>query len=126
MGRMDIENKVIECVAASLVKDSSQIKTKTTIIAELGADSLDFMDIIFQLESAFDLRLQKEDFDFVLRTGLAREQAVVDGHLTSDAKQRLKKWLPELVVEQELAPKDLARYVSIESITLVIEEKLQK
>lgn len=126
MNHSEIEKKVIECVAASLVKDSTQMNTKTLIISELGADSLDFMDIIFQLESAFGLRLQKEDFDFILRTGISRESAIIDGVLSDEAKIKLKNWLPTLAIEKALAPKDLAQFVSIESMVKVIEENLNK
>ena len=120
-----VSEKVIACVAHSLIKNPKDLNIKTKIISELGADSLDFMDIIFQLETAFALRLQKEDFDFIVRSGLTREQALVDGQLSPEAKKGLAPWIPDLPVEQQLEPKDLAKYLSIESLCLVVEDKLK-
>lgn len=121
-----IESNVISCVAKSLAKKEADINLKSKIIKELGADSLDFMDIIFQLESAFNLKLKKDQFDFFVVSGLKKEEAVVEGKLSRDAKIKLKDWLPELPIDEELAPKDLANYLTIESLCLVISKNLPK
>lgn len=122
----EIEKKVIGCVAKSLVKNEGDITLKSRIIEDLGADSLDFMDIIFQLESAFSIKLKKEHFDFIIASGLTKEEAIVDGKISEEAKGRLKVWLPELPLEGGLAPKDLANYLTIESLCFVISKNLSE
>ena len=78
-----IETKVIECVAASLALTPGVIQRGTKVIGELGADSLDFMDIIFALERAFGIRLQKENFNLVARLGMDQSEAQTpEGNLT--------------------------------------------
>lgn len=117
---------VISCVAKSLVKNEPDITIKTKIIGELNADSLDFMDIIFQLESAFNIKLSKDDFDFVTKSGLKREDLATKDFLTSDDIKLLQKWLPDISTDMKLAPKDLPYYVTIESLERVIEEVKNK
>lgn len=121
-----IEKNVIACVAKSLAKKESEINTKSKIIKDLGADSLDFMDIIFQLESAFNLKLKKDNFDFIVSSGLTKEEAVIDGKLSAEAKKKLKFWLPELPLDEEIQPKDLANYLTIESLCLVVTHNLPR
>ncbi|MEQ1877692.1 MAG: phosphopantetheine-binding protein [Bdellovibrionia bacterium] len=126
MSREIIVQGVIACVAESLALDTSKIGPKSKVIAELGAESLDFMDIIFRLDAKFGVSLQKEDFDLLARVGLKREDAVQNEFLTASAKDRLVAWLPGIPVNAELKPKDLAQFVSVESIALVVEERLIK
>jgi len=126
MGRQEVEQTVIECVAESLVVDSAGIHNKSLLINELGADSLDFMDIMFHLEDAFEIKLQKENLDFISQIEIDRDKAVVDNHLTTTAKQQLTYWMPDLDVNKELKVNDLVNYLSIESLVIVIEVVLQE
>ncbi len=57
---MDIANKVIEKFAEYKEVPAADISTETTI-AELGMDSLDAMNLIFELEEEFDLSIPDED-----------------------------------------------------------------
>lgn len=115
---------VIECVADSLVLDEAQISADTTIIGELKAESLDFMDIIFKLESKFNIALDKSDFDLLTKLGMKREEAIADDVLTSSAKAKLLIWLPKLPIEQPVKPAELIRYVAVSSIASIVQEKI--
>lgn len=119
---MDSNQKlIISCVAKSLVRNENDITPKTKIIADLNADSLDFMDIIFQLESAFDIKLSKDDFDFITSSGLKREELIAKDVLSADDLNLLRKWLPDVPVNGKISAKNLPEYVTIESLALVIE-----
>ena len=124
MKRQEIELAVVKCIAESLAIDSKGIHSKSLLIDELGADSLDFMDIMFHFEDAFKIKMQREDLDFLARIDLDREEAVVDEFLTSAAKQQLCKWMPDLAVDEALKPVDLSRFLSIESLTILVEAAL--
>ena len=125
VSRDEIIKGVIGCVAESLALEPSKITAKSKVIAELGAESLDFMDIIFRLDAKFGVSLQKEDFDLIARVGMKRDEAVQNEFLTAQAKERLVRWLPGIPVSADLKPKDLAQFVSVESIGLVVEERLK-
>jgi acyl carrier protein len=125
MDRETVIQGVIDCVSNSLAKPREGMSATTKIINDLGADSLDFLDIMFHLESKFSVTLQKEDFDLLGRLGIPREQALVGDHLTPLAKEKLLVWLPELPQNQDLMPRDLAKYVSMESVCIVVEEHLK-
>jgi acyl carrier protein len=124
MQREEIEKRVIGCVAKSMAKAEAELKLSTKIMAELGADSLDFMDIIFQMEEALGVQLEKSDFDFLKRTGLSREEAVSGDQLSSLAKERLAPLLPGLDVTQNYAPRDLAQFITIESLVRVAVDRV--
>jgi acyl carrier protein len=112
---------VVECVADSLAVEKDDLKETTLLITDLEADSLDIMDIMFQLEEKFEINLQKEDFNFLKRLDLSEEEGIVDGLLTKEALKRLKEWLPSLDTEKELKPADLGNYLSIASLMLMVK-----
>ena len=116
----EILQKTMEAICESLVLESSEINENTLIITDLEADSLDIMDIMFILEDKFNIKLQKEDFNFLTQIGMEREQAVDGEFLVGDAKKKLKEWLPALEVDQELKPSDLGKYLSVHSIVKLV------
>lgn len=58
---MDILEKVKSIVANQLRMDISDIADDASIIEDLGADSLDVVDIIMAFESEFDSAIPEED-----------------------------------------------------------------
>lgn len=121
----DIQNGVMKCISASLSVKQSSLNLDTLLISELNADSLDIMDIMFQLEEEFDIKLEKEDFDFLRKIGMERDVAVVDGLLTSEAKEKLKTFLPSLKTEATIKPADLGAFLSVSSIVGLVESRLK-
>ena len=57
----DIRTKVIETIAERLSKDKATITDASTVIADLGADSLDVAEIMMDLEDAFDIKVEEEN-----------------------------------------------------------------
>jgi acyl carrier protein len=123
---MDYVQGVISCVAKSLVKEESDIQKEMKISMDLGADSLDFMDIVFQLESTFGMQLAVEDFDLISKCGYVRDQVVKGGNIPSEVRQNLRSWLPDLPMEGNLLASELFNYVTIETISKVLLDKKNK
>jgi len=59
---MDIIEKVKGIVAAQLRLEPQDIADDASLIEDLGADSLDLVDIIMVFESEFDTTVPEEDF----------------------------------------------------------------
>lgn len=120
----EIQSGVIKCIADSLSVKKDTLTPDTLLITDLGADSLDIMDIMFQLEEEFNIKLEKEDFDFLRKIGMERDVAVIDGLLSNDAKMKLKEFLPHLEVEKEIKPADLGSYLSVLSIMNLVQNRV--
>lgn len=48
------------------LEDDSNIKEDDNIVDNLGADSLDFVELIMKLESIFDIKIEDEDVEKVI------------------------------------------------------------
>ena len=58
---MDMLEKVKEIVASQLRLEASEIADDASIVEDLGADSLDLVDIVMAFESEFDTEVSEDD-----------------------------------------------------------------
>lgn len=58
----DVLNGVIQSISEALFLDAGVVTSDKKIKDELGATSIDFLDIMFQLEKVFGITLNREDF----------------------------------------------------------------
>ena len=114
-----------ENLASSLAIQKSEISLGSRLIDDLGADSLDLLDIIFTLEKKFALKLRDADLDRLMRVDFADETN--DGYIPVKDVERLSEWLPALRSAPDpgkIPPQTLFSYVTVESLLILIEKKL--
>jgi acyl carrier protein len=58
---MSVEQKVKQIIAEQLGVDESQVDNTASFVDDLGADSLDIVELTMALEEAFDLEIPDED-----------------------------------------------------------------
>lgn len=58
---MNIEEKVKEIIAEQLQVDIEKVKPEASFIDDLGADSLDTVELVMAFEEAFDIEIPDED-----------------------------------------------------------------
>lgn len=61
-----IEERVISVVAEQLKMSPGKVKPSSSVVGDLGADSLDAVEIVMALESEFDLMIPEEEVDKLL------------------------------------------------------------
>lgn len=66
---MDIANKVIKFISEQLNKDVSEVTLDKELVADLGADSLDAVEIIMNLEEEFDVTVPDVDASQIKTVG---------------------------------------------------------
>jgi acyl carrier protein len=57
----DVEARVIAIVADALSQPPEDVKPYSSLMDDLGAESIDFIDIVFRLESEFDMLIPAEE-----------------------------------------------------------------
>lgn len=90
-------------VAEALGLEPDAVLFSSKLIGELGAESLDFLDIAFRLERTFGIRIPRGGIEQTARQGTGDERYEVDGVLTDLALQNLALLLPEVPAD-ELRP----------------------
>ncbi len=94
----EIFEKIKEILADTLGVDEDEVTPESTLVQDLGAESIDFLDLQFQLQKAFDIKIpQGELFPENLT---ADSEFVKDGYVTEAGIAELKKRLPHADVDK--------------------------
>jgi len=64
-------------------------------MADLGAESLDFLDIVFKLERAFDIQITRGEMERAARGDMSEDEFAPRGVLSPAGLERLRTLMPE-------------------------------
>jgi acyl carrier protein len=96
---MDISSiypKVADIVADVLAVDKSEITPESSLINDLGAESIDFLDLVFRLERAFNVKIPRGQIEKEARDNLSDEEFEQGGVISEKGIAALKKFLSEV------------------------------
>jgi len=113
-------------IADSLALPKADISLQSRLVDDLGADSLDLVDIIFTLERKFGINVRETEFNFLTRLDFGSPEVMRDGFLTESVVDKLAAWLPaveEAPDRGKITPRQLFSMITVESICLVVERR---
>lgn len=67
----DVESKVKAIIVDKLGVDEAEVKTEANFTNDLGADSLDTVELIMEFEKEFDISIPDEDAENIATVGSA-------------------------------------------------------
>ena len=67
----EIEQKVKDIIVEQLGVDAGEVKTEASFVNDLGADSLDTVELVMALEESFDMEIPDEDAEKIQTVGQA-------------------------------------------------------
>ncbi len=70
---MSVEERVVEIVAEQLGVEKEKIKRESNFVNDLGADSLDTVELVMELEEEFDINIPDESAEKIQTVGEAIE-----------------------------------------------------
>ena len=94
----EIFSKVQSALEDALGVDEDEVTKEATLVGDLGAESIDFLDIVFKLEKAFDIQIPREELS--PEDILTNSQYVQDGVVTADGMAELKRRMPWADLEE--------------------------
>jgi acyl carrier protein len=124
--RTQVFGTIRSIVADSLAVPAEGILLESRLTDDLGADSLDFVDIIFMIEKAFSIKIRDGELDFFSRLDFSSPGVMKQGFLTPEAVDSLRGWLPALGRVEDPAkvtPARLFSMISIETLCILVESK---
>jgi acyl carrier protein len=89
----EIHTKVVKVLVQALGVEEDDIKPSATLQADLGAESIDFLDIVFRLEREFGLKIPRGEL-FSERVYELSTEIVRDGQVTAEELATLRSQMP--------------------------------
>jgi len=125
LSRDEIMEKVREALVDALGMDEDEVIPTARIGADLGAESIDYLDIVFRLEKAFNIKIPRGDLfpDNILTS----EEFVQNKKLTEKGLAELKARMPYADLakfEQNPNVDDIADLFTVDMIVRYVEAKL--
>jgi acyl carrier protein len=96
--KKEIYEKVKESIVEALGVDEEEVTPGAVLFDDLGAESLDLLDIVFRLEKGFGIKIPRGGIqqDLLDAEGLKEADVLIDGALTARGAEELKKRMPEV------------------------------
>jgi acyl carrier protein len=123
----EIFAKVREALVDALGVDDDEVTPDATLRGDLDAESIDFLDIVFRLEKAFDIKIERGEL--IPMDLLENTDYVQDGKVNAAGIAELKKRMPFADLSQfEANPnvQNLGEQLTVQDMVNFVEHKLQK
>ena len=119
--------KVAETVGEAIGCELDKVKLDASLIDDLGAESIDFVDIIFRLQRLFKVKIPRGKIVEEARGNLSEAEFEKAGVVTEAGVARLRAFLSEVPAERFKSPlnvADLPRLFTVETFCkLVIRQQ---
>lgn len=126
MSRDEIFQKVQEVLVDALGVDEDEITPQARLMGDLGAESIDFLDIVFRLEKSFGLKIPREEL--LPADGLVNNSDLVNnGKLTEKGLEELKNRMPHTdfaAFQKDPDINKIGDLFTIDSMVNFVENKL--
>jgi acyl carrier protein len=125
MTRQEIFEKVRAVIVDTLAVDEEEVSPQSTLIGDLGAESIDFLHIEFELQKVFAFKTQQGE---LFPDNVARNpEYVQEGKVTPKGLSLLKERLPHLdlkALEADPRVEQVARVFTVDAIVNFVARKL--
>jgi acyl carrier protein len=125
MTRDEIFEKVQGVLVEALGVDDDEVTPAASLAGDLGAESIDFLDIVFQLEQAFGFKIQQGE---LFPENVTQDpEFVQEGKVTAKGIAALKERLPHIdfrALEADPQITRVAKVFTVDALVNFCERKL--
>jgi acyl carrier protein len=121
----EIFARVQEALVDALGVDEEEVTPKATLVGDLGAESIDFLDIVFKLEKAFSIKIPREEL--FPEDILSNAEYVHDGKVTPAGLTKLKQRMPFAdlsAFESNPAIQNFGNLLTVQDMCRYVESKV--
>jgi acyl carrier protein len=121
----EVFEKVREALVDALGVDDDEVTPEATMVGDLGAESIDFLDIVFKLEKGFDIQIPRDELfpDDILTNA----EYVQDGKVTEQGLVKLKDRMPFADLskfEQNPLVQDFGNLLTVQDLCNYVSSKV--
>jgi acyl carrier protein len=122
----EVFSKVHGALVEALGVDEEEVTPEARLVGDLGAESIDFLDIVFRLEKAFDIKIPRGEL--FPEDILTNAQYVQNGRLTDEGLAQLEGRMPFADLSTFRANpvvQDFGNLLSVQDMCRYVETKVK-
>jgi acyl carrier protein len=119
MSRDEIYEEVKEVLIDALGLDDDEVTESATLMGDLGAESIDFLDMVFRLEKSFGIKIPREEL-FPAESLMNNPEYVSNGKLTDKGMVELKAKMPHTDVTAFQEDPDINKMADLFTVAAVV------
>lgn len=121
----EIFEKIKTCLVEALGVDEDEVTPEATLVGDLGAESIDFLDIVFRLEKTFNIKVPRGEL--FPEDILTNSEYVKDGKVTPEGLAQLRQRMPFAdlnAFEANPNVKDFGNMLTVQDMARYVESKV--
>ena len=124
MTQEEVFNKVKEVLTSALAVDDEEVTPTAKLSEDLGAESIDYLDITFQLEKTFGIKIPKGEL--IPENLFSNPELVANGKVTPKGLAELKTRMPYADLSAFEADPDVNKFRDIFTVDTLVKYVMTK
>ncbi|HEX5444924.1 MAG TPA: acyl carrier protein [Pirellulales bacterium] len=123
--KQEIFDKIKTCLVEALGVEEDEVTPEATLVGDLGAESIDFLDIVFRLEKSFNIKVPRGEL--FPEDILTNSEYVRDGKVTPDGLKQLRERMPFADLDAFSSNpnvKDFGNLLTVQDMVRYVESKV--
>lgn len=127
MTRDEVRSAVNEAVVGALGVDADDVQPGVTLLGDLGAESIDLLDILFRLERKVGVKIQAADLGAYVQGGIPDDEFGDENEIiTSRGLAQLKKVMPQINTDElagKLQASQVMSHFTVDNLTEMVAQR---
>ena len=127
MDRAELVDVVREVAAEAIAIEPERVLADSNLY-DLGAQSLEFLDIVFKLEQRYDIEITRGEMERAARGDMSEDEFAPDGVISEVGLDRLRELMPESSarIVPGLRVSQILSLFSVTTFARIVENKLAR
>jgi acyl carrier protein len=123
----DVDSAVKEAVTEALALDDDEVTPDSTLMDDLGAESIDLLDILFRIEKSTGVKIEASDLGDHIQGGIPDEEFSDENQIiTAKGAEQLHKVMPQTnpsELEGSLSADDVITLFTVQNLTDMVKSR---
>ena len=120
-----IPDAVRRIIADALGRPEAEVRLESILMEDLGAESLDFLDIVFRLEREFGIQITRGEMERASRGDMTADEFAPGGVISERGLARLRELMPEAAerIKPGLRPSMILTLFTVQTFANMVHGK---
>jgi len=123
----DVDSAVKEAVVEALALDEDEVTPDSTLMGDLGAESIDLLDILFRIEKSTGVKIEASDLGDYIQGGIPDDEFSDENEvITAKGAEQLAKAMPQVdpaEVEGTLKAEEVITLFTVQNLVEMVKTR---